>query len=126
MPEPSQTDWAYLAGIIDGEGCISLFMGSNGYPHARIQVANNKMVLHNHPSEIFKAHTTHWADCPTIAWILENTLPYYIIKRNQAELLLEYARNSKGQGKKNLTSPERLIIIVDRLKELHSHERRSE
>lgn len=133
----TETQWAYLAGIIDGEGCISLHMGSNGYPHPRVQIANNRIELHDWLSKHFyfktlatnnrsNCFTTHCAESSHIKWLLENTLPFYVIKREQAELLLEYVANSQGQGRKNLTPAERILEIMARLKILHHRERRSE
>lgn len=125
----SATDWAFLAGLIEADGCISLIIGSNGYPHARIQLANQSMALHDWFHNNFGAHTiatnnrsscftTHVADCPTIKYILEGIIPYLISKKEEGELLLEYCNNNQGQGKRNLTKPERILEIIGRIKAL--------
>ncbi len=51
MAEPSETDWAYAAGIVDGEGCIAIvrsFVPTRGryYYQVHVVVANgNREVL---------------------------------------------------------------------------------
>jgi hypothetical protein len=130
---PLAEEWAFLAGLIEADGCISLIIGSNGYPHARIQFANQSLALHAFVHDRFGAHqivtsnrsncfTTHWSDTPTISKVLKGILPYLISKKEEAELLLEYCNNNQGQGKKNLTSSDRILEIVGRIKALR-HER---
>lgn len=111
---PSDTDWARMAAFIDGEGSILLNRrkaGRNGVLnenfYLRITVANTDIRLPEWCKEIFggsyhvnnsekymeghnwkKAY--HWGTSSNrAAWILWNCLPYFIIKREQAEIGIE-------------------------------------
>ena len=123
------TDWAYLAGLIEADGCISLIIGSNGYPHARIQFANQSLAIHGYIALKFGAHqiathnksecfTTHWSDSLTIKLVLEGIIPFLISKKEEASLLLEYVNGNNGPGKKNSVPLERTLEIVGRIKVL--------
>src|SRR5579859_700484 len=50
MPEPSETDWAYAAGFVDGEGCIAVvrsFAPRRGryYYGVNVVVSNNERAV---------------------------------------------------------------------------------
>jgi hypothetical protein len=105
------TRCAYLAGIIDGEGCIGI--GKRGrnrkYIIATLQVSNTDYRLlewlqhyygggiysYNHDNTILRGRK------PTYIWslaadkatnVIIDALPYLIIKREQAELVLSIPR----------------------------------
>lgn len=123
------TDWAFFAGLIEADGCISLILGPNGYYHARVQFANQSLMLHALMREKFQAYasfkqnsskcyTTHWTDCQNLKWLLEGMLPYLQSKKEEAELLLCYCNASQGQGKKSLLTNEQKELICFRMHQL--------
>lgn len=107
-PTVSDIDWARLAMAIDGEGSIyatTTTMGKGKY-HTRIlciNVANTDIRLPGWCKKTFggslnlkrgyenvKPHAIWTATCATAEWILRGCLPYFIIKREQAEIALSY------------------------------------
>jgi hypothetical protein len=134
MKEVSKIDWARLAAYIDGEGCIliksnkpRITLGDvNERYHERVIVANTDARLIVWLKETFGVGnvTTHqlnltpghrmrrlrydWeVTCKDAVWILQGTLPYFVIKREQAEVCLTlrktfaWVRNAKGQRQPN-------------------------
>lgn len=104
-----ETERAYLAGIIDGEGCLRFSKFSNkGHPcfHVSVEIANTSKLLlawldERMPGAAYHTPRKHknpkWRDC--YAWkvagnrkaliLLRELLPYLVIKKQQAELLLK-------------------------------------
>jgi len=117
--KPSATDWARLAAYIDGEGCISLaprqtpkgksltFYGKVVVTNTDIRLAN--WCLKNFGMKFFvKGHGwagergQSWKDCYfaqacsyKAAWILRNCLPWFLLKREQAEVVLAHQETTK-------------------------------
>jgi hypothetical protein len=113
-----QIDWARLAAYIDGEGNVDIavqvhkppFEGRGRYGYAKITVSNTdprltQWLLKNFGGsiQVRKTHSTRsgrqqrWKPCYN--WVLSNTraalllrgcLPYFIIKREQAELAIAF------------------------------------
>lgn len=124
----SETERAYLAGILDGEGHMSIQIG-NGisdkcFP-ARVSVANNVPLIHDWLRERFGGVTqkmnggrgrcsqTRWTNKPAIVKILEAALPYLIIKKRQAELMLTFMSSvDKPGGRNALPYEERLELVT--------------
>jgi hypothetical protein len=105
-----ETDKAWFAGIIDGEGCISLFKRSTYYVPA-VKIANTNEKLINKCKEILneagieyyirysdrgerKNAKPAWEIAlesrPRVVATLELILPYLVSKKEQAELVLEW------------------------------------
>jgi hypothetical protein len=105
--EPSPIDWARMAAYIDGEGCIETPQKQRSGKIAVylcLHVANTDLRLILWCAEKFGGNyyvsnrscvsggknakdCWHWtAPSTRAAWILHNCLPYFIIKREQAEL----------------------------------------
>jgi hypothetical protein len=130
-------DLSYLAGFVDGEGYIglpaNLRLNRNPFYRPTLTIYNtHRGVLlqikefigfgrvytgtsrgpHCQPTYLFKA------DGRRIAPILEQLLPFLIVKRKQAELVLEYiARSQTRQTRKHTVED---IIIVDCVKALNA------
>lgn len=108
-------EWAYVAGFLDGDGCIALFTRYNKISiEPRLIFGNtNKDILnalHNffqcgyiglHSPKGYGAkygdkqrkddyHALSVTRMAKIKWILENCLPYLIVKKRQAELMLKF------------------------------------
>lgn len=109
-----QIDWARLSAYIDGEGCIGIsaqvhkppFEGRGRYDYIKITVANTDPRLSVWLLRNFGGHTSQrlpdakwnrWKTCTNwiigsanAAEILQRCLPYFIIKREQAELAIAF------------------------------------
>ena len=115
MARIPETEKAYLAGILDGEGCIVIDQmereiadgSSKLYHRLRVTITNTDYTLITWASNKFpKAHLSlsnrikarpHHRDVFTLVWsgyravpLLTNLLPYMIIKKRQAELALDF------------------------------------
>jgi hypothetical protein len=110
MKELLDTDWAYLAGFIDGEGCIgSSRSRDRWYPRLTITQADQMFLLelyklfgvgrftYRKPTVKNKAtgFSGQWSirSSPSIKWILEGVLPYLRLKKTQAEVALRLLEN---------------------------------
>ena len=116
------TTWAYLAGIIDGEGTISLTLINDKkrkreYLRPYILIGNSNPKLFEYlerrivrgsitkslkvdrKKTVYRWQITDWQ---SIKLILRNTIPFLVLKWEQAELLLEFSerhhdmRRTKG------------------------------
>lgn len=121
MIDLSKYDWAYLAGILDGEGCIGVYSRSKQHKgnrqitparsfRPRISVTSTTHNLVDWLQTSFGGQVEpiqsnnenwkdsyHWdlVDVQTIFAICKNTLPYLKVKKEQAELVLEFPFNVK-------------------------------
>lgn len=116
---PDSHDWARLAAYIDGEGSINLTPkkttnGSTSYS-SRVVVTNTDFRLAKWCSDIFGIRAHHkaawdpsgsrainWkpcyfsqADSFRAAWVLRNCLPWFVLKREQAEVVLENQKSMR-------------------------------
>lgn len=96
---------AYLSGFFDGEGCIRINKTTKentiGY-HLGVQITNNDLSVMKICQSIYGGHLRHKQGGNCFDWILSDkkeiekfllyTLPYLIIKKEEAEVGLEYIR----------------------------------
>jgi hypothetical protein len=111
-----ETDLAWLAGIIDGEGCIRITQEKRNprmYYYARVTVTNTDARILNKVDSLFPgslyqltSKTRGSKDRPCFTWMRENmhagevlraVLPYLVGKRDQAELALRFLGTFDGQ-----------------------------
>lgn len=107
VPPWSESDTAYIAGIIDGEGCIGIYhYKSRSSIHPVISVTNTSKALIDWiclmlglPSGKYVAHcqagcrqwyTTKTGPMQQTYEVATRVLPYLRVKRKQAELLIRY------------------------------------
>ena len=111
-------DAAYIAGILDGEGCITLSKKKDptmklGYglrPHIMVTNTNKSLIKYLRDTTdlgiIYEGKLTNPKHKPNFRWqlwslqaqsLLKEVLPYLLIKRKQAELLLEYIDRCSGK-----------------------------
>jgi hypothetical protein len=98
-------DLAYLAGIIDGEGSFALhYSKSRSRMHVQLQIGNTDLRLMDWIRTKFGGSVTperrtsskwklmfRWvAQSDTLSHLTRAVLPYLIVKRQQAELLLAF------------------------------------
>lgn len=123
--KPSIIDWARLAAFIDGEGCIRLGMKRNSSTvystvfYALMVVTNTDPRLARWCRDVFgmvvrlKKHTPgsragnehKWKPCYfstasgfRACWILNNCLPWFLLKREQAETVLAHQETTYADG----------------------------
>jgi hypothetical protein len=125
MKKITQLEWAYLAGILDGEGTISIFTSRNStkgrkYPcycprvsisncDERIMIWLEKTIGGRARPVKRKRETNSRKWRQSYIWelsrkqavpILKNILPYLIIKRAQAALFLRFRETGQHRGSK--------------------------
>jgi hypothetical protein len=106
--EVSKLGWA--AGIVDGEGYIGLVPSKRGNIMPRIDISSTTPVMQEHLAEILgvgliyartiRKHRprerpqTTWAvwSVPTVGFILEVLTPHLVVKRQVAEVVLDFCR----------------------------------
>lgn len=140
------TDWAYFAGIVDGEGSVSayFFRANKGYeaygPRIRsmIRVSNTNRALMDWLVSHFGGNcgvgriqrgdrktVYRWEPARRdVTFLLEGMLPYLQVKRAQAELLLELdtLMLPRGAARKKGVPPanfKRRVEIVEALRLLN-------
>lgn len=140
---PSELDRAYLAGIIDGEGSISANMRLRPRGIAprrwglqlRVTISNTDVRVINWIAERWPGRFYPREDArenKRVCWyfvvegtelppLLSAALPYLIIKREQAELVMELVRAKRDVGVKGYT-PEEInhrLDVVEQISELN-------
>ena len=117
--------YAYLAGIIDGEGCVSIRkcpQGKNIYFKPMVEVA----MCDRQPIDLLCssfANNSVWFEVPKGKWrpqhkwrvtgtnvisVLEKTLPYLLVKKNQAILCLDFCKLILKRGGKFTSQKEKI------------------
>jgi len=106
--------WKYLAGLIDGEGCIDVQISKGVYvrPRLRIGMAVNALQLLGLIQNSLGGHISYrdsknpnWQDSATLDWsgyrqacpVLRNVVNHLFLKREQARFCLWLETNIKGQ-----------------------------
>lgn len=121
---PSQADFIYLAGIVDGEGCIRV----NNAP--RLHITNTSQILIEWLVDRFGGYVwvqqTSFVDNnkPRFQWevsarqceaILQQIVPFLVIKKLQAQLVLDYYSEGVsvhgGAQERRATLKERLHML---------------
>ena len=130
----SPTELAYLAGLIDGEGCICVFPSrgkTNGkiYPRGRpiINIANThegvlRWVERVAGGRVYQRKELQSGWRPVCVWesgwqharmVLEACAPYLIIKRRQADLFIEFCKTCRRNGSGGV--PETILSRRDQI-----------
>jgi hypothetical protein len=130
MLSHSESDDAFLAGILEADGCFSLSVNTYGRPAAKIQLANTSIILHKWTTDRYKGNTswaenkfgrwgrTDWTSKASMKFVLETVLPYLVSKKEEVQLMLEYVNWPDGRTIKFPT--ERFLELVGRIKYLHN------
>lgn len=122
--------YSYLAGIIDGEGCLTIGAGNKGTVtnyNSVVMVTSTseklvKWLLHNFGGNYYKAEAVknckaafrwRFLKKADIERLLLAILPYLIIKREQAILLLEFVRLER------VDNPEKRGELYEKMKVLN-------
>jgi hypothetical protein len=124
--------FGYLAGILDGEGCLSITAGQKetcvNY-NSTLQVQNTSKELidwlqHKFGGSVYlskketdktkEAYMWRVLKKKDIEILLLATLPYLVVKREQAKLLLEFVRLSRE------AAPSQRKALYEKLRKLNS------
>jgi hypothetical protein len=135
---PDSHDWARLAAYIDGEGSINLSPRATNTGRtqtfcAKVVVTNTdfrlaewcqrtfQMKFYGHSNNSERRHSPNWKSCYyaqacgyKAAWILLNCLPWFVLKREQAEVVLQHQETlnpdmfERGSGMK---TPQHVLDI---------------
>ena len=107
--------WKYLAGLIDGEGCIDVQVTKQVYvrPRLRIQMSVRANALIEPLQNTYQGSSIHvrtstnpnWSDAYTISWdgysrccgVLRNVANHLNLKREEARLCLWMETHIKGK-----------------------------
>jgi len=131
-----EIDWARLAAFIDGEGTVRVYKAPTGRWGLRVVISNTDIRLISWLEETFGGYVYNvkpstgntkpsfqWIFASRIDLILAPCLPYFIIKRDQAEIALAFCRTnviSRIRSKKEEVSKTReelkskLLVIQKR------------
>jgi len=140
--EVREIELAWLAGIIDGEGCIYFGKRFDGkgkpYHRLSISIANSDVRMIAKASQIYEALNLRFAyQLRTFAKfmkkhqmciivdsqgtgrkLLEAIYPYLVSKKDQAKLVLEYFEWRKGYQRGNAIDQNKVIDFSEKLKML--------
>jgi len=140
---PTEIDWARLAAFIDGEGCISIYATSqpgmkNKAYSTQVGVTNTDPRIlfwiratfggHVYPRELPKKsqhrQSYQWVaqSRKLSAWVLEGCYPYFLSKKEQADIALALyrrVRDAKCRRWKEIT-PEEDSIRADLVSSLRT------
>jgi hypothetical protein len=134
---------AYLAGIIDGEGCIYIQRrktkcGWSYFPRFQVTNTNRNLMewikntfgglIYDKPRKHINPKWKMQIEWFTTRELLDKLLifiiPYLVIKRKQAEIMIEF-RNSFKKTKRGQTVPEDIqdyrLSCMNKIKELNQH-----
>lgn len=149
--EPRDVDWARLAAYIDGEGCISIKMNRGGVArrqkrpalYVSVCITNTDPRLTNWLAITFggSSHTEdrrdlnpNWSKCSRwdiasahARWILQGCLPFFVLKKDQAEIALAFGETLARTGRHGTPDAvvERQMAMKDQLSELKGNSSRS-
>ncbi len=118
-------DLAYTAGIVDGEGCIGLYLSSNKSFRVHVTVTNTNEWLIQWLKFAYGGNVCS-APVPVnckLAWrwnivsnqatnFLETIMPFLKLKRQQAELAIEFQNRRRGH---RMSPKERVLAEADKI-----------
>jgi len=119
----SETEKAYIAGLIDGEGTIGVHKGKGACLTPRVQIANTNIPILTWLLEKIGTGYVHRTEYETAFYdvkpLLTATLPYLKIKKRQAELVMEFVDLRLSRSKWFDQFTQREIEIREELRKLN-------
>lgn len=115
MPDQSEVDRAYLAGVIDGEGSIfATYRESDHNLGVRVNVCNTdarliEWIAARWVGRVTVTDRTKYGQKPIHRWdadgknaveVLRAALPYLVIKREQADVALDLIATTRNHGRR--------------------------
>jgi hypothetical protein len=135
----NDTEKAYIAGIIDGEGCLRIDSGKNGRGTVKycitVSVSNTNFGLIEYLNKITNVGSVFLVKKkgnrrPQLRWMvfskqaeefINQILPFLRVKKPQAEILLESRKYNRIPGRKGLSLEEKKVKykLYEKMKELN-------
>jgi len=134
----SETELAYFAGIVDGEGCFAMHRHTEDRFGAQLQIGNTDLLLMQWIQRHFDGslnlekrrnakHQDVWrwtASASDLDRILQGLIPYLITKKRQAELFVAYratmnqraTSGRRSRGISHSTSRKSAEVKAERMK----------
>jgi len=134
------TEKAYLAGIVDGEGTITLSrQHKNQTPSPQVSISNNNLDLLEYiknitncgiicPKKKYKPHhqqSWHWQtrSVSDSLFILKEIQPFLLVKKTQADLILKYYKElTPRNGRYTPELLEKKMQLVKRVRSLNGRQ----
>ena len=141
--EVQEVDLAWLAGIIDGEGCFTIFINNrkdamNPSISANLSITNSNVLLLNRCKEIFDALGIKYfyhdpknghqrgrrvmrvkiKNYSSLRRLIELMIPFFVGKAEQARIVLEFVSLAGQRGKLRY---EDRTELMNKMKELNRH-----
>jgi hypothetical protein len=140
--QPSDTEWAWLAGFIDGEGCFHLGWSLRGNSLKmrpciilvlRRAETENELLKNIHKRfggyiqmNLTKAPRLTWQSMVSVTYLIDGIYPYLRLKQQQAKLLkqaIEVQRRTPKAQTKPMSDWEELISINAQMTDLNSRKK---
>ena len=119
----SETEKAYIAGLIDGEGTVGVHKGKGICLAPRVQISNTQIPLLTWLLEKIGTGYVHRTEYETTFYdvkpLLKAALPYLRIKKRQAELVIEFVDLRLSRTKWFDQFTQREIDIREELRKLN-------
>lgn len=116
------TELAYVAGFVDGEGCIGIYANGTSL-RLSVQIGQKDKSVLEYVQGVMGGSLSfkkYW----TLAWfnaeasdMLKQIQPYLMLKRQQAELCIEFMSLAPGMGRRAPTHvQERRLALASQVK----------
>jgi|SRR5215472_3595212 len=122
--EPTETDRAYLAGLIDGEGSLQINTDAYGW-RVKVSIANSGMPIHHWLQARWggsftqqgrkQCWSTYWTGKERVTHILDAAYPYLVLKKGQADILRVFIRTIGERGHDNPGMHEGRLTLMEQL-----------
>lgn len=129
--KPTREDWIYLAGLVEGDGCICI----DNLLRLKLKITSTRKKMVNHLMSLYggcigtgkykssgKMFYMWTSKLSSMNEILNRIMPYLVIKKDQAELGLQF-RETIGSTGIRLT-PEKRRIRTQKRKEMYEQMKR--
>lgn len=124
-----ETEVAYLAGLLDGEGSISVLLRKTDKAfNTEVVVSNTNLKIIELFNPLLPSHNREqqFRNCKKltriayrkhadILFVLERLLPYMALKKRQAELMIAFCKSRLSIKKRQYTEDERRWVAEIRL-----------
>lgn len=137
----TETEKAWLAGFIDGEGCVGVYLCKSykekKYPKPNVGISNTHKGSMIFVSKLLKQGTAQWypakskgkkykkcynvviSGIPSVYPLLKNILPYLIVKKKQAEYTLRWCKLYMNRETIRTKEPDECVELRRKIKELN-------
>lgn len=128
-----ESKWAWVAGVIEGEGCLNITYDRSKYLNSQFVIVNNSRGLLQEVQRIVGGKIYKRKDYEGRNWarahllfvlknkqklaVLPEIIPFLVTKKRQAKLMIEFL-NLRANGRKIIDTP-RLLEIYQEMRKLN-------